>query len=85
MAEFKQLSDEDIRALVPQKINYVVYHCDIARKAENEILKQVVEWGDSPCKNEHHASGNYFKATHGYYCYKKSCFECWQELKGEEK
>lgn len=47
----------------------------VVRKAEDELLKQVIEWGEEDCPHhdERAAQRNYDK--------KRECPLCWQELK----
>ena len=52
----------------------------IAQAQLEEDRKWMIEWGNEPCKNEHHASGSYFYATHDYHTHKRGCYQCWQEL-----
>ena len=53
----------------------------LANTATDKAIEKILEYEDEPCKNEHHASGRYFYATHGYYCHKHNCQECRQALK----
>lgn len=44
----------------------------VARKAKQEILRQVVEWLSQDCTKHDH---------NGEYMWRRRCWECWRELK----
>ena len=76
----KPLSDEDIEAAYKKgedRSHYLTSNIEgkraVARKAEQEILEQVIEWGDEPCVSTKHTPPLLKK--------KRNCTECWQELK----
>lgn len=79
----KQLSDDDIKKVYQDLGTNPVLFCPdidgaIARKAEQEILEQVIEWGDDMCP---HALAE--KASNKDPWVKRECLDCWQELKKE--
>jgi len=76
---FKGLSDEDIIGVIRIRKEEIFSKPDawasyrfVARKAEYEILRQVMEWGKETCPHD------LFKE--GTHCFKHACDMCWQEL-----
>ncbi len=71
----KILDDEEIKdvvAYMSQPHGHPTILRMVARKAEDKILEQVVEWGDENCPH-------YSKGENTYA--KRACRMCWQELK----
>lgn len=68
--------------LISASPEYMRDHIYVARKAEDEMLRQVKEWGEESCP--HHD----VEAEQRNYDFRHECPECWQELKqqveGEE-
>ena len=73
----KRLSDEAISKILDRfdtlkrRNKTHVLHKDraVARKAEQEAWRQVIEWGEEDCPHVYRKRG------------KKWCGDCWQELK----
>ena len=76
-----QLSDEGILSLIKEtgwslkraeSLNLISNYRTVARKAEKERTRQVVEWGEETCPHDLFGEGTQ--------CYKHACDMCWQAL-----
>ena len=62
--------------IAPGVENRIVFGKQVARKAEDEYLRQIVEWGNEPCPHQVIPAGG--KLYEGWL--RRECDRCWEEL-----
>lgn len=53
----------------------------VARKAEENMKRQIVEWGDEDCYEHAQEMRAQFEKTTGYKFKRWECPECWEKLR----